>query len=1065
MNKSVLKNQNRFIAFVFAAALAIFAITGCKDLNSEAKQNTSDVSNISFVLTAGNASRTVLPEFDWDDYVYDLQLIAGYDVANPNAKAPEIAVEKKAFQNFETGQLALPKNICYKFILTGYLPENNSEQVIKGEAVVTLTQDKQTIPFKMYPVTGGVGKVVMYIYFPDDGVITTVKADISETMGTDPVTTIPVYAGDEENTRVAHFITDFTVSSGKIQYVNINLFDGNGALVFDYAESAYVMNGATSFSQINITAADYYRKKVTVTITKGDEVWTGAPEKIIVKDENDNEYVLTGTNGNYTGQLPEGDVDYKVYIPGTAGKNDIDTGIIINPAKNNGTASGQVVAVKLPSETGLNFKPSNDADSGIISGTTDYFGNTEVIVPKDQDFKVEVSVKDGYEIPDPAKVTINGTDYDLDEHGKTEVIYNTDGSEDTLSSNVENWEPVKIVYTYKYEFDWQENAMEEFTFLLESPDYKYTVEDTVSLFMGNDENKYFENIVHADGTSIKGWYIKSIDGVLTGSDTIITAIPKGTTGNLVIEPAIRSSNEVSYTVVIIVENIEDDNFAEVWRFTSYGEMNTEVEATVHTEWLDNYDAEAEKDILKPDGSTVLKTKFTRKRKNIVLNANGGSWSDGTTENKSYQIKFEAPSPKDIPSKFNYEFIGWEDSKGNFISKLPDTIEPDNYTEIETYTAQYSQVGATYTIVTKKETLTTGVYEETSETKNGRIGSAVTASVSTIPGFKDPVVVGTTVTADGLAVVTVTYDRKDITLTFDPTSTATWSDSSTGNKTVTGKFGATVSVPANPVRPGYKFAGWTPAVDVTFPTVSKTHTATWEQVTADYSIQVYEENTKGGFDIIVDKSRTDTYEIGKTPTEAEVLQGLSPKEGFEISVTRTAVTADGNSVQTVKYIRKTIVYTFILNGGKINNNTANIVYTGKYGTPVEKPENPVKENFKFAKWDGYTASDTVFGLVDKEFSAIWLSEISGQGINPMVKDIVLKVSGSSNITATVQLPYESVWDITWIVDGIVLSSKNSSITISNAKDKVYHIYVEAKDTKSGNTMNFSQETDYSIRDAQ
>lgn len=1062
-------NKQKKISFVFAAALAIFAITGCKGTLSEAKtENNSDVSKISFLLTSGGAARTAIPDYDWNDYVYDLQMISQYDPDSAEPQEPSIAVAKKAFSNFESGTMALPKGICYKFILTGYLPDENraDEKVITGETVVTLTDDNQTIPFKMYPVTGGFGKVVMYIYFPADGVITSAKIDISDSKNAKPTTVRQIYDySEQDDTKIVKLETDYDVPSGKIQYVNINLFDVNGALVFDYAESAYVLNGATSFSQFELTSADYYRKKASVTIKKDGVDWNGAPEKIILKDKTDptKKYELTGTNGVYEGQLPENDVDYEVYIEGTNGNKDIYTGIIVNPTKAGGTATGEVISVKLPAEDDLSFNPSGSLDSGIISSATDGSGNTEIIVPKDQDFKVEVSVKDGYEIPSPAQITVGDKVYPLDENNKAEITYNSsDVTNGNLSSGVTGFEPELIRYSYEYAgFEWSEGSVTETEdYRFDKTGYSYTVNDEVELI------KDYSHIEHDNGYQIIGWKIVKIDNVDYAGSTI-TSIPKGTTGKLVLNPVIIPGNQARYLTEIWVENIEDDGYTMVWSFEEFAEAGSTVTSDVHGEWLSDYTVTQDTKEIKADGSTKLETRFKRKLYTITLDPNGGKWSDSSITNKEESVKFEAPLPatlKEIPTKENYEFIGWKidnvDYANNDVVKLPETA-----LKSETYTAQYKQVGAQYKIVTKKETLTTGVYDETTETKNGKIGNVVTANVTTIAGFNDPIVTDATVTEDGEAVVEVVYNRKNITLTFDPTSTAKWSDSSTGNKTVTGKFEANITKPEDPVREYYEFTGWSPSVPEKFPAANTTYTATWKQVSANYNIQVLVENTSGTDDVDADKSRTEVYEIGKTPTEAEVLTGLEEKSGFTRTVSLNEVTADGNAVQTVRYVRNTIKYTFILNGGMINNSTENVVISGKYGTALEKLAKPTRANFKFVDWTGYTDSDKVFGLVDKEFTAVWQSEITGQGTNPMLQDMELVVSGTSTITATIQLPYVSEWEIVWMVDGKVLSEKGTSITIANAKDKVYTIYVEATDKVSNGSIILSQMIEYSTKNAQ
>lgn len=70
-----------------------------------------------------------------------------------------------------------------------------------------------------------------------------------------------------------------------------------------------------------------------------------------------------------------------------------------------------------------------------------------------------------------------------------------------------------------------------------------------------------------------------------------------------------------------------------------------------------------------------------------------------------------------------------------------------------------------------------------------------------------------------------YNRKQITVTFNPNGGTI--DGSTNNKTVSGKYGAVLTVPTA-AWTGYTFSGWSPALPSppTFPAEDATYTAQW-----------------------------------------------------------------------------------------------------------------------------------------------------------------------------------------------------------------------------------------------
>ncbi|MCQ2584768.1 MAG: hypothetical protein MJ185_04185 [Treponema sp.] len=1053
----------------------------------------SDISNVSFVLTAGlGSAKTALPVYSWGNYFYDLYYIPAYD-SSKTEEDYKLAVEKKAFSNFENGSLPLPKG-NYKFKLTGYDSNaNDSNKIIVGETVINLTEDSQTIPFKMYPVAEGNGSVFLNLIFPDDGVITKVKADLSSIRGTAPETEITIQ--NEDGKKSAKVIFTENVPAGKTNYININCFDANGKLVFDFAESAYVVRGLTSASTIELKAEDYYRKAVSITIKKDGEAWTDAPTTIVLKDKTDptKEYILTGTNGEYTGFMPEDDnTNYEIFIKGTGTSDDIDTGSKFNPSTESilnssgeEIASVEVVTITLPTYPGLNFTPSSSTNSGIISS-----GNDSVIVPKGQDFLLDVSIADGYNKPESGKITIDGEEYifpagddnrtiigvefNAGNGGALNPVINKDSTGQEIPDNSLN----AIEYTLTFVFATVDgfNDSSNVNSDLNHLPTTYTVERDVEL-----PNDYDHISCSEEGNSAVGWKITEINGIAQESTVALTKIKAGTqTGNLTLVPFEVVTGNVKYTTEIWVENINDDNYTMVWSFVEYAIPGTEITSKVHSGWED-YIATTDTQVIKSDGSTVLKTKFKRKHYSFTANPGAGTWADGTTGNKEIEGKFEAAvSIPEITPPENYVFTGWEND-------LPQTFK-SNINE-NTYTAQYSQEYAKYTVkylfekVDSTDASLDANYEELTaypaQEKKAKIGTSVTATADLVTGFNEPAIIGTTVTADGDAEVIVKYSRKLITLTLDLMNGKLNGDKLNGETNpapIVGKYGTRTPEAPAPVREGYEFMGWNKVggtLPTVFPAENSIYQAVWQQTGAKYLVKVFVEDVYGNNQLVSSKEQTGI--IGQEPADDDILPAEKP-DGVDAgfvqtpTIVKTVVSADTMVVQEVRYTRKEITYTFKLDGGKVNGSTEDVIVKGKYGTAVTSPvpsykyENGV-DQFVFQGWGFQGLSTTVpatFGSSDRSFEAIWYTQVSGNGQNPMLQDIALEVNVSGKtITVTATPPYSASWIYIWYVNGVQNSETGTTLTLTNPPNKKYTIEVEATEKTGPSSITLNQQIEFEV----
>jgi uncharacterized repeat protein (TIGR02543 family) len=126
-----------------------------------------------------------------------------------------------------------------------------------------------------------------------------------------------------------------------------------------------------------------------------------------------------------------------------------------------------------------------------------------------------------------------------------------------------------------------------------------------------------------------------------------------------------------------------------------------------------------------------------------------------------------------------------------------------------------------------------------ETETGKAGDDAVYDTKTYTGFYlDTAKTGTAtkIASGGGTVVSVYYDRDEVTLTFylaGGTTAATFAAATGTGGTLTGRYGAAVTM-ADPVKTGYMFAGWNPELPGTFPAEDATYTAKWTRE-GDYSI--------------------------------------------------------------------------------------------------------------------------------------------------------------------------------------------------------------------------------------
>ena len=163
----------------------------------------------------------------------------------------------------------------------------------------------------------------------------------------------------------------------------------------------------------------------------------------------------------------------------------------------------------------------------------------------------------------------------------------------------------------------------------------------------------------------------------------------------------------------------------------------------------------------------------------------------------------------------------------------------------------------------------GTYPSTptdTEKKSGEVGTEVTPTVKTYPGFTAPSTNKTvTIKSDESTVVDYQYTRNSYTLTWDVNEGNALTGSYTSGSV---KFGATITKPADPTRDGHIFKGWhngssivTP--ETTMPANDLTYTAQWVKT---HTITFYNNGIVYGTAQIVEDGNSVT--LPTTPTSCD-----------------------------------------------------------------------------------------------------------------------------------------------------------------------------------------------------
>ncbi|WP_230974386.1 leucine-rich repeat protein [Treponema vincentii] len=209
-------------------------------------------------------------------------------------------------------------------------------------------------------------------------------------------------------------------------------------------------------------------------------------------------------------------------------------------------------------------------------------------------------------------------------------------------------------------------------------------------------------------------------------------------------------------------------------------------------------------------------------------------------------------------------------------------------------------------------------------------------------------------------------------------------------------GKTVTFTANP-NPGYKVKEWqiigtgmvfeagtgtagnnTAQVNLQADLTVKVSFEALPPGEASYTVKHYQEGTDGTYPAepteSENKSGTSGDPVVYTPKTGGVYEGFTYNSALTkvngTVQTAGTIAADGSTVVELYYERNTVNVTFKLAGGNIAGNATDVVKSGKYGTALEVPADPVKADSVFKGWNPALPSTPVFPAANAEYTANW-----------------------------------------------------------------------------------------------
>lgn len=348
---------------------------------------------------------------------------------------------------------------------------------------------------------------------------------------------------------------------------------------------------------------------------------------------------------------------------------------------------------------------------------------------------------------------------------------------------------------------------------------------------------------------------------------------------------------------------------------------------------------------------------------IVFQSNGGSSIPIII--KKYGAVIVSPAN---PVKKGYIFDGWYSDEDLTQSYTIPEIMPN--TDMELYAKWTPATDTPYKVEHFGEVLGSSQYEMLDTVElTGTTDSTVSAVTRNYEGYITPESKQITITPDGNSILRYYYEREMYTLIFSP------GEAQGDNYVSELKYGARITAPTLSSK-GYAFTSWSPAIaeNATMPAEDIIYTAQWTPADdTPYRVEYYVEQTNEKYTL----QRLDDTKTGSTGSKVEIQtiydnsylveNGISYRDttvNGEVTTT-PIITKDGKLIIKVNYKRESHNAIFKPDNGE-DSTTINVKYQAAITAPNQ---NPTKQGYVFAGWDGYTVGDTM-GTADITYTAKW-----------------------------------------------------------------------------------------------
>ncbi|MBP5450207.1 MAG: InlB B-repeat-containing protein, partial [Spirochaetales bacterium] len=252
-------------------------------------------------------------------------------------------------------------------------------------------------------------------------------------------------------------------------------------------------------------------------------------------------------------------------------------------------------------------------------------------------------------------------------------------------------------------------------------------------------------------------------------------------------------------------------------------------------WFDNaqYSGTAISKLAKgtKTGNVEFWAKWIAHTYKIVFNANGGT---GTMPNQDMTYDVKVNLAKNQFTKTGYSFDGWATTADGQLFLSDEASGVSNLTAVnnatvDLYAKWTPNTNTPYTVEYWLQDVSGDGYTRNDDTvhKTGMTDTSTDAVANTYDHFTVESFSQKTIAGDGNTVIKIYYKRDIISFTFK-TNGGKWSDGTTADKVISGRYQAEVNKPADPTREGCTFSGWDETVPNTFDAV-KTFTAVWTNV--------------------------------------------------------------------------------------------------------------------------------------------------------------------------------------------------------------------------------------------